>query len=160
MADDEPKKVTKSDLVRELKLSRTTVQKYLTQDGAPQPDPRTGYDVEKVRAHIAEQGSGSVEGSEVAQLRAQKQRLEIEEMEDARLLRRGELVKKSQIAPAVAAYNAGLTADLRQKFEIELPAKYKGRGMVECQQMNAEAVDWILARLKSGQWALGLKERE
>jgi hypothetical protein len=158
MSKTDAKKVTKSDLVRVLKLSRTTVQKYLLQDGAPKPDPKTGYDVAAVRNYIAEHGSGNVEGSEVNQLRAQKQRLEIEEMEDARLLRRGELVKKSQIAPAVAAYNAGLTADLRQKFEIELPGKYKGRGMVECQQMNAEAIDWVLKRLKEGQWALGLKE--
>jgi predicted transcriptional regulator len=151
-----PKTFTKLALARELKLSRTTVQKYLGQDGAPKADKEGRYDKAAVADFIAKQGSANVEGSEMRNLRARKLRAETEQLEAELAARRGETITKSEIAPAIAAFNVELTANLRQKFELELPGRYKGKGMVECQQMNAAAIDWILERLKAGQWALGI----
>ena len=148
--------VSKSELARTLNLARATVLKYLAMPGAPRPGKHRRYDRHEVAKWIAANGSANVEGSEMRGLRALKLRLETEALEHEMKAKRGETITKAEIAPAIAAFNTELTVNLRQKFEIELPQKYRGKKQVECQQINAEAVDFILKRLKDGQWALGI----
>ena len=54
------------------------------------------------------------------------------------------------IEPAISGMMQGLTADMRAKLEFELPDKYAGCGAIQCKEMNAAAIDWILRRLKDG----------
>lgn len=151
------KPLSKVKLAVKLGLSRTTLQKYLAQDGAPKANAAGLFDVAKVRAWIAEHSSANVEGSAMRDLRSRKLQLEIEAQEHELRRKRGESIYKAEIAPAIAAFNAELAINLKQKFEIELPQKYRGKNLVECQQINAAAVDFVMERLRAGQWALGIQ---
>jgi predicted transcriptional regulator len=153
-----PIRRNQSELAAELSLSRGTVVKYLSMKGAPKRDRWKKYDREQVRAWIADQGSANIEGSEVRTFRTLKLRLETERQQFELSKSKGEYISKKTIGPTVEAAMAEFTANMIQKFSQELPGKYKGRGSVECQQMNDAAIDFILRRFKEGLWALTLGE--
>lgn len=141
-----------------LKVARVTLRTHLAKDGAPTKDAAGLYDVEACRAWLQRESSANTEGGELRTLRAKKLRMETDQMEIELGKERGELVKKSEIVPAIAAFNSTLTADLEQEFVIELPQKCRGKTPAEIQVMTGAAVERVLAKLKAGQWALGIRE--
>lgn len=135
-------------------LDRATVTKYLAAEGAPPPDERMCWSFKAAMEWFAQVAPIAGGGSEMKKLREAKLRVEAEEAAFDFGIKRGRYIEREEIGPAIAAFNAQLTADLRAKFEFELPAKYDGKKTVERQALNAAAIDWILKRLKHGQEAI------
>lgn len=150
------KRLNKTHLARALDVDRKTITGYLARKGAPKPDKRGLFEVEECRvwaakcAAMAEHGNTQVRGTRVHELKERKLALEVEEEERKAAIRAGQLVNVAEIEPALLAMFSQLKEDLVQKFEQELPSRYRGRSLAECQQMNAEGVDWVLRRLKDG----------
>lgn len=148
----------KFKLAAELGVSRTTLDGYLARAGAPRPDKKKKFDVAEARAFLVAEGKGGVAGSEAGELRARKLRLEVEELERAYALEKGDLVRASDLAPTIAAFNTQLMADLAQ-MEIELPPRCHGKDRIQIAALVAEWRDRILRNLKAGQWALATKKK-
>jgi hypothetical protein len=149
---DDPNRATLSALSRLVQADRKTVRAHLNHDGAPQRGQDGCYDrnaaVRYLRAGI---GRGAASLSVLEELRMKRLQLEIERVGFDLQVQRGEFYRKSVATPVFSAMTATLVADLRQKFEAELPPRYAGKGTVECMMMNVEAVDWIIARFIAGQ---------
>jgi hypothetical protein len=154
MATTTRKKRNMLRLAVELGVSRTTLRMHLAKEGAPQKDADGLYDVEECRAWLQGSSNANVEGSEIRDLRAKKLRMEVEEMERENAVARGELVKKSEIAPAIIAFNETLASELEQIFAVELPQKYQGLDVIECRALNIAAIDRVMKALKEGQWPI------
>jgi hypothetical protein len=76
--------------------------------------------------------------------------MEAEDMAIDLSVKRGQFVDKKSIEPVIASFMAALTDDLRAKFEGELPQKYEGKTAAERAKLNADGIDYVLGRLKSG----------
>lgn len=143
--------MTRSEIARRSKLDRETIRKYLATEGAPRPNKRQLYNYKAVLAWVEAQ-SPKLSANSDEMKRIKESLLRMEE-EDARIdlnVKRGLYVEKEKILPAIQAFCAQLTVDLRAKFEQELPPKCIGRTAIDVQRMNAEAIDWVLTRLKGG----------
>lgn len=144
----------KFKLAAALGVSRTTLDGYLAKPGAPSADRKRTYDVAEARAFLVAEGKRGVAGSEQSDLRSRKLRLEVEEIERKLAIERGDLIRASDLAPTIGAFNAQLMADLAQ-MEIELPPRCHGKDRIQIAALVAEWRDRILRNLKAGQWALG-----
>lgn len=148
--------LNKTRLAQALDLSRPTLTGYLARKGAPRANKARKFELEACRKwaeKCAAESQGNraavVAGSELSKLREKRLRLEVEEAERRAKVSAGRLIDVDEIAPAIARMMAGLTADFQTKFRDELPSRYKGRTAPECQQLNEDAFEWILGRLKS-----------
>lgn len=148
----EGKRLTRSQIALRSGINRETVSQYLARDGAPKPDGDMRYDYDSALAFIkANAPKVGQQSPEMAQMREALLRIQLEKEQIELAVQRGRYVDKTKIVPAIAGFNTQLTDDLRMKFESELPPKYEGKNRVERQQMNADAIDWVLRRLKAGQ---------
>lgn len=146
-------RLTRSQIALRSGIDRETVAKYLAMKGAPEPDQKMRFSYKEALEWIdksaprAGAGANNEETKKLknALLRAQ---VAMAEIELANLS--GGSVSREKIVPAVAAFCTQLTQDMQLKFENELPPRYSGRTTIECQEMNAAAVDWVLRRLKEG----------
>lgn len=144
-------RLNRSHISARLVLDRRTVHRYLSMEGAPQPDAKKRYDFAAARKWIFEQSARkSANAEEMKALADSMKRMEHEDMALDLAEKRGRLVDRKKIEPAIAAFCAQLTEDLRNKFEFELPPKYEGLDRAARAKVNADAIDWILERLKSG----------
>ena len=114
------------------------------------PDDRRTYDVEAVAEFISQQAKTAQIDASAKNYRVEKTRLEAEALAFDLQVKRGEYFRKADAAPVIAAMTSELVGLLREKFEMELPARYTGKGQIETAAMNAEAVDLILKRFKAG----------
>jgi hypothetical protein len=148
----DPNRETISGLARLVQCDRKTIRNHLARDGAPARAPDGTYErnstVRFLRGVINKGGSAP---SLLEDLRAKRLQLEIEKVTFDLSVQRGEYYRRTVAAPVFAAMTAGLVADLQQKFEMELPARCVGKGQVEIAQLNAAAVDFIIARFIAGQ---------
>lgn len=154
MATTIPKKRNLLRTAVELGVSRVTLRTHLAKEGAPQKDADGLYDVEACRAWLQGSSRANVEGSELHDLRAKKLRMEVEQMERENEVARGDLVKKSEITPAIIAFNETLASELEQIFAVELPQKYQGLDVIECRTLNIAGIDRVMKALKEGQWPI------
>ncbi len=148
--------LTKSQIALKGHLDSVTVAKYLDLDGAPKPNEKRQFHFKTVMEWI-QANSNRVAGANSVEMRKLKEavlRIDAEERAFDFGVKRGQYVAMTEIEPAIAAFCSQLTADLRQKFEFELPDKYEGKGAVDRKVMNAEGIDWVLKRLKAGTGAL------
>ena len=76
--------------------------------------------------------------------------MELEDMALDLAEKKGRLVDKKKIEPTIAAFMSALTTNLRNKFEFELPPKYDGLDQAARAKLNADAVDWVMTRIKTG----------
>ena len=129
-----------------LKISRPTLDAYLTMPGSPVPDESRTYDVEAVAEFISQQAKTSAVDASAKNYRMEKTRMEAENLAFDLQIKRGEFFRKSVAIPVFAAMTADLVANLREKFEAELPPRYVGKSQIENAQMNQVAVDFIIAR--------------
>lgn len=148
--------LNKTNLAKALDLSRPTLTGYLARKGAPRPNKARKYELEVCRKWAEKCASESagprtavVAGSELSKLRERRLALEVEEAERRAKVAAGQLVHVDEIGPAISGMMAGLTADLISKFRDELPSKYKGRSVAECQEMNEAGIEWVLTRLRA-----------
>lgn len=149
--------LNKTHLSRLLKVSRGTLDKYLAMPGAPKPNKRSEYKPSLVSVFV--QGNAPRAGGESDDLRDLKKRVLLANAQKAEIEVKQateELIPVAKIRPVVEAYLSELTTNLQAKFEMELPPKYRGKNQIECAQMNAEAVDFVLKRMKAGAWLLGI----
>lgn len=157
-------RLNKSELVRDLRISRATLLKYLLRPGSPPPDAEHKYDLDAVKHFAGEEsakakrGGATVKEGKFDKLRQEKIRMEIEHSRFLFEKARGEYIHRSEIAGTIWAVRAEEAAMYRQAFEFELPFKYKGRTAIECQQMNIEALDAIAKRVREGMLPLTGKE--
>lgn len=157
-------RLNKAGLVKELRISSATLLKYLLRPGSPPADTENKYDLDAVKlfagdeAAKAKRGGTAVKMGAFDKLRQEKIRQEIEHSRFLFEKARGEYIHRSEIAGTIWAVRAEEAAMYRQKFEFELPFKYKGRTAVECQQMNADALDEIAKRVREGMLPLTGKE--
>jgi hypothetical protein len=147
-------RLSRSQMALRAHMDRGTLAKYLAMEGAPKPDERELFSYTEVMAWIQRNAPTLASSEELRKLKESILRMEADDKAIDLAVKRGRLVDKMKIVPAVAAFNTQLTDDLRTKFEMELPPKYEGKSRIERQQMNADAIDWVLRRLKAGQHSL------
>lgn len=123
---------------------------YLAKEGAPQPDKRGLYDAVPAAYFIGVCHGRATEPDRLIAMRERKLQLELEGLERAAAVERRELIPRKAIQPGIAAVMTRLTTDLVEVFEKELPPKYHGRGLLECVEINAAAVDRVLKNFKEG----------
>ena len=149
-----PETLSKSDLGRRLNISRQTIAKYLGMPGAPAADTRGCYDLAAVAGFIGTNAPRAGEAEGIRALRAEKLRLECARLAHELKVISGEIVPLSEIEPAIAKMMSQLTSDLQAKFEAEIPSKCAGKSVIEIKQLMAEAIDYVLTRLKHGKDAI------
>lgn len=159
MADNKPaeKRLHKLDLSKTLGCSRPTLDKYLNLPDAPKPDADGGYDVMQVVDYIRKKSKQALDSDETVDWRAKKLELEcarlivdVDAREHALAIERGEYISKTEASNILAPLMTELVTMLRQKFEMELPSQYTGKTLIEREQLNASAVDFIIERMKNG----------
>jgi hypothetical protein len=143
------RRLRKTELAKELGISRVTLDEYLNRPDAPQADDAGAFSVEDTASYIAVNGVKAVNSTEMRRLKEARERIRVEreELELAEL--RGRLVDKATIEPQIAAVCTLLVTTLQQIFEGELPPKYPGKTVVECREMNAAAIDRVMRQLKA-----------
>lgn len=147
-------RLTRTGVAARLKLDRGTLSGYLNMEGAPKPDAHGLFSVEEVRAWHEANATRTPNNSAMRELKETIMRMEAEERGIELGIKKGLYIAKSKILPAVSEFNRQLTEDLVNKFEMELPGKYPGKKTVEIAKMNADAIVWVLTRLKHGQRAV------
>lgn len=142
-------RVSRNQLHELTGYSKDFVYDNLKKPGSPKPDDDGLYDKEEaiafLKACMARQSN-----EDILRFRAEGLRLDLEERETARKVRLGQLVDRQKIKPQIEQVMEKLTMDLQDVFERELPPKYKGKTVVECAELNAQAVDRVLRAMKSG----------
>lgn len=150
------KRLAKFHLARALEIHRDTLAAWLKQPGAPKPDKARRYDLASVRAFAAlraveaKSGNTTVGGTEMGELRKERLRIQTQQAAFEFAQAKGDMMPKAEIAGTLTRLIVEIDGMLRQKFEFELPSKYKGRSQIECQQLNAQALDDIVRRFKTG----------
>ncbi len=143
--------LTRSQIALRAGIDREGVSRYLGMEGAPKPNKKMMFHfktaVEWIKKNAPRLGTS---GEEMRSINLTIKRLDAEEKALDLAVKKGEFVEKKTIAPTVAAFMGQLTADLMSEFEQRLAPKYAGKTAIECQQMNAAAIDWVLKRLKAG----------
>lgn len=144
-------RANRSQIAARLGIDRRMVLRYLAMEEAPQPDAKKRYDFAAARKWIFEQSARKSQNAEEMKAIADSmKRMEHEDMALDLAEKRGRLVDRKKIEPAIASFCSQLTEDLRNKFEFELPPKYEGLDRAGRAKLNADAIDWILLRLKNG----------
>ncbi len=152
-------RLTRSGIAKRGHLDSVTVAKYLEMEGAPQPDERRRYDFKATIAWIeANAPRATANNLEMKSLREAKMRIEAEEAAFDFGIKKGRFIEREKLEPAIAAFCQQLTADMRAKFEFELPDKYEGKNAIERKVLNADGIDWVLKRLKTGAEELANKK--
>ncbi len=150
-------RISKAGIAAALQINRNTVGSYLALPDAPRPRRRK-YDLEEVRAFISGKTTkGILDNERKGKTLDLRETLLTTRAEEAAFdlgVKRGKYVERELVEPAIVAFNGQLTADLQALFEQELPAKYAGKSQIECQLLNAEAIDRVLKRLRAGQASL------
>lgn len=143
--------LNRTQIAYRARMNRDTVTKYLAMDGAPKPNAQQCYNYAAVMAfiekHAPRLSPGNDEGKTIRQAIL---KMEMEDREIDLKVKRGLYVPKDEIEPVIIGFMKQLTADLRLKFEDELPPKYEGKTTAERQKMNADAIDYVLARVRDG----------
>lgn len=142
----------KGALARELGISRPTLDKYLNRVDPPPPRDNgdAEWNVEQVAAYIASIQAEESAKKGPAYWETEKRRLECERIAHDIAVRKGKFISKEEAAQTIAPLMAELGQLLTQKFELELPPRYKGRDAVECAEMNRKANDEIAKRFRQG----------
>lgn len=145
-------RLKKSALATRLGISRPSLNKYLRIAGAPAPDGKRAYSVEEMIGWLAQHGSIGPAGDSdsIQHWKREEVKLRCKRMQDQMARDRGEYVSKAEASKTIIPLMAELGELMRQKFILELPSRYKGRDMIECQQMNEKAVDDIVKRFRQG----------
>lgn len=148
------RRLKKKALAAQLGISRVTLDEYLNRKTPPppKPDKAGAYSVDDVAHYIEVNGAKAVSTEEMRRLREALLRMDVEERAIQIGIRKGEIIERAKVRPGIEAVMGRLTADLQAKFEQELPSKYGGRTGLQCAELNAAAVDWVLRRMKEG-WA-------
>lgn len=132
-----------------------TLRDYAKQPGFPAPKrerPRmySFTDVEKWVAKNNGLNGQTVTGTEASNAKVEKIKLDLERARYDFEIQRGEYIHRKKLAETFEPLVANLRADLQKEFEDKLPGQYKGRTRAECQQLNAAAVDRIIAAIRAG----------
>ncbi len=149
------KRMTRTQISAFMPIDFRTLGRNLALPDAPRPDEHMRWDYEDVRAWCLKVKTDGRHAAPTAtkgsELREKLLEAELEAKAFDLGVKRGQFIERTQIKPAVTAFNTQLTDDLRAKFEFELPSKYAGKNLIECQQLNVAAIDYVLRRLKEGQ---------
>jgi hypothetical protein len=141
-----PDLLTLNGLATALDIERRTAAALMAKPGAPAPNEKGLYSTSQALAWCTRQGTGTraMEGTDIQELRRQKLQIEVARSALALQKDRRDVVDLAEITPVLAAAQSGLTATLRQEFEMMMPSKCKGKGVAELQQMFADSVDRVL----------------
>lgn len=146
-------RLRKITLAEKLGISRPTLDKYLAYETAPQPDGDGAYDVEEMVSFLAKNArdvGGTGTGKNLNEWRAFKLELECQKLQHAIEVERGDYIEKKEAARTIVPIMAELGSLLTQKFEMELPSRCVGKDSIEIAQLNAEAIDQIIKRFRTG----------
>jgi hypothetical protein len=120
---------TKEKLAERLQISRPTLRKYLTRDGAPRPDAR-GWEVEAVADYIskvAEAESTAIKASDdLRSLRARELRLRCERLAFLLGVERRKYVLTDDVRAAIMRIGKAVDTILEQKLVSEYPSAVAG----------------------------------
>ena len=129
-----------------LDLANNTLDRYLTREGAPQPDKQGKYSLKEVTGWIAHikspTGTAMNSKDRIDQLRCRKMELDIKVIE-------GELIEADEIQPKLIVAIDELHKALRDNVEFELPQKVRGKTLAEITVECRAAVDRTLAAFKA-----------
>ncbi len=158
----EPIRLRKITLADKLGISRPTLDKYLGMEGAPQEGADKCYDVEGVAKFIEEnlpnkgpehgkrEPSTGEEKKSLAALKIEKLSLECAKLRHALEVDRGDYISKREAAETIVPIMSELGSLLTQVFENELPSRYVGKDAVDCAKLNADAIDKVIKRFRTG----------
>lgn len=162
MSAAEATRLRKIALADKLGVSRPTLDRYLAMEGAPTESGDKMYDVEAVAKFIQANlptGPGGPQGNlkgtaeeklTLAGLKIEKLSLECQKLRHAIEVDRGDYISKREAAAVIIPVMSELGSLLTQKFEMELPSRCVGKDAVEIAQLNAEGIDKVIKRFKTG----------
>lgn len=145
-------RLTRSAIALRAHIDPGTIKKYLEMEGAPKPDENRKYSMKDTLAWIERNAPRIANNEEMRTLKESLLRMEVEDRALELGKKKGQLIERAKIRPAIEAVMSKLTPDLQDVFERELPPKYKGRSTIECAELNAHGLDRVLRRMKEG-WA-------
>lgn len=143
-------RLNKTHLGRKLSISRVTIDKYLSMSGAPKGDKNGEFDVAEVAKFIGDNAVKAGDQGNLKSLREKKLGLECIRLAHEIKISQGEYIKKDQVESDIYAIFSEIHHALHSLFEHELPPKYRGKGQIEIQQINARALDDFEIRFKAG----------
>ncbi len=146
---DGEERCTAYRLARKLGLEPTTLQRYLRQPGAPLPDSRRHYSLQKTKEFVERIGGWAL-GTSAQEMRERKLEIEISSKQFELELRKGQFIAKEDIGRTLIPLVQEIDDLIRQEFELVLPSKYIGKNAIECAQLNAAARDRIAKRFRTG----------
>ena len=117
------RRMNKSQLAKEFKISRPVVIARLKEAEAPKPDADGLFHVEQCRAYIADvsarktRGNAAVAGTGIAFQRERKLVLECESLAHELQVAKGEVVAKSEIGAVLLPIISEIHNLMRQAFE-------------------------------------------
>ncbi len=148
---------TKKAIAAALKISRTTLDRYLEMPGAPKEGPK-GWDFERVSKWISENASSSASTSKsnpvLAELKIRELKIKCDRLLHKLEVERGNYVPTSVVGPALRNLSLHHWATLRRKLEQELPARLVNRTELEIVKEMKLCVDELCGIFAKGtrQW--------
>jgi hypothetical protein len=148
--------VTKKVIAAELKISRTTLDRYLEMDGAPKEKP-AGWDFAAVSKFISEKSKTTATSSksnpQMAELKLRELQLRCDRLAHKLETERGLHIAKASIGPSLRNAHDHWRAEF-QKAEQELPARLVNRTENEIAKELRQRHDKIFAYLEANtrQW--------
>lgn len=148
---------TKKAIAAALKISRTTLDRYLEMEGAPREGP-DGWDFGKVSKWIATKArttaATSKSNPELAALKIRELKIKCDRLAHKFEVEKGLHIQKSVVGPALRNLALHHRATLQRKLENELPARLVNRTELEILQEMKNTVDDICGVFEEGtkQW--------
>jgi hypothetical protein len=118
--------------------------------GAPKRDKNGEFDAAEVATFIGDNATKAGDQGNLKSLRERKLGLECIRLAHEIKISQGEYIKKEQVESDIYAIFSEIHQTLQSLLEHELPPKYRGKGQVEIQQINAAALDDFCRRFKAG----------
>jgi DNA binding protein with HTH domain len=150
MSKQLPRRANLQTIATIMGISLRTLREHLKKAGAPRPNQAGTWPVHEVIRFASLAAAGGVATGEAATIKTKRAKIALEREEYRFAHERGEYVEKKIIGPTLDRLFAEIVKGMRDSFEFELPSKYKGKSVVECQQMNIAAIDGIISRFKQG----------
>lgn len=148
---------TKKAIAAALKISRTTLDRYLEMEGAPKETDK-GWDFAAVSKFISAMAKTSAAGAksnpQLAELKMRELRLKCDRLAHKLETERGLFIPKSVIGPALRNLALHFRATLQRKAEQELPARLVNRTELEIGKEMKFFTDDVLGIFEQGtrQW--------
>ena len=158
MAGIPKERLRKTALAARLGINRGTIRQYLGMVGAPAPNASGTYAVEEMIKFMAEHTSIGAVGDEddaeaghsLQYYKREEVKLRCQKMQDDIDRARGKFISHEEASRTIVAIIQEFADALNREFVMKNPSVYKGKDMVEWEEINRKSVYDVILRLKQG----------